>query len=147
MSAEIDSRAFFDSDFYKKDYSHLAWVESRAESIVEEFAWKPVIVHVTEGFSYYVYEQTKRGELPPYYGILNTFDEEGNFTLFPWFRTKDVRDLITKSLSRTPDIDEALNAFVSPLDPANLIKHCDHRLIIPRSELVTIAWDPQDKYK
>lgn len=146
MLKEINPDNFTASKFYKNiDQKHLKWVNSTIDFINTNYLWKPVVVHVNTPFLEYVHHETDRRELPPYYGILNPCDENGNFILFPWIRTQDRMAAITQSLSRANNIDDVIGGFIGTLDPANLIARCDYKLIIPRSELWGICRDPEDK--
>lgn len=147
---EIDCQRFFLSEFYKKDPKRLAWIEQVESTIVKKYLWQPVHIHVSGGFLEYGHQQTGGGEVPPYSGILNPLDENGNFILFPWFRMQDKVELMGRALggaSKSEDIDGVLNSWINLLDPANLFAHCDHKLVIPRSELVMIKHNPHDKKK
>jgi hypothetical protein len=146
MLKEINPDDFTESNFYKGiDQEHLKWVNSIIDFINTNYLWKPVVIHVNTPFLEYVHHETNRRELPPYYGILNPCDEKGNFVLFPWIRTQDRWAIGSQIISRSEGIDGVMNGLVGLLDPANVISRCDHKLIIPRSELWAVHRDPDDK--
>lgn len=137
MSLEISR--FFDSSHHKEpDPSHIEFVEKSREFILGKYLWKPVAVHVRRGFLNWVHEQTNGREVPPYYGILNPFNEDRNIVLFPWYRSQDVDEVMGKLIR-----DGGLDGFLGGISDGNLgpriFMHSNHKLVIPSSELSSMG--------
>ncbi|MFC1625971.1 hypothetical protein ACFL1Q_02945 [Patescibacteria group bacterium] len=142
MSAEIvgsfNISKFFESKHYQSNTPRQNWTEADIESMYSSFLWKPVVIGTTADFMRWVFEQTKRKETPPYRGILNLCDNDGNFVLSPWFRQQDYKASFEKFLNEPSDLKEKINVFMNAGNPENLAEESKQTLIIPRSELTMI---------
>ncbi len=103
----------------------------------------------------WIRENISVGEAPPFYGILNSGDEEDNMVLFPWVRSHDrglyVGSFFTKIEPEAPligmtemdDLCRGVNEFcegIADLDfGAKLLARCHRGLKIPWAEVVSIG--------